>query len=75
MYWIYILYKEYFRPQWLCLGLILILVTFKLILNFRYEADRAVFFPYYNVISSYYDESYGRSRDFILNKADEFPQG
>jgi hypothetical protein len=75
MYWIYILYKEYFRPQWLCLGMILILVTFKLILNFRYEADRAVFFPYYNVISSYYDESYGRSRDFILNKADEFPQG
>lgn len=75
IFWMYILYKEYCRPQWLCLVLILVLVTVKLILNFRYEPDRAVFFPYYNVISAFYDDKYGRSRDFILNKADEFPQG
>lgn len=75
MFWVYILYKDYCRPQWLCLVLILAFVTVKLILNFRYESDRAVFFPYYNVISSFYEGSYGRSRDFILSKADELPQG
>ncbi|HFI8633172.1 TPA: O84 family O-antigen polymerase [Escherichia coli] len=69
--WVIILYKEYFRPKWLCFFLICLLFITKSILNFRYEQDRAVFFPYYNVISSYLDDNYGRSRSFILNKADE----
>ncbi|HHG9510440.1 TPA: EpsG family protein [Citrobacter amalonaticus] len=73
--WVIILYKEYCRPKWLCISLICMLFLVKAVLNFRYEADRAVFFPYYNVISSFLDDDYGRSREFILDKADEFPQG
>lgn len=73
--WVIILYKEYCRPKWICISLICILFLIKVVLNFRYEADRDVFFPYYNVISSFLDDDYGRSQEFILNKADEFPQG
>lgn len=75
MCWIIFLYKEYCRPKWLCFILIVCLITIKMSLNFRYEYDRAVFFPYYNVIFSFTDDEYGRSRDYILNKANEVPQG
>lgn len=74
MCWVIILYKEYLRPKWLCFILICLLFIIKLMLSFRYEQDRSVFFPYYNVISSYLDDNYGRSRSFILNKADELSQ-
>lgn len=74
MCWIIILYKEYLRPKWLCFILICFLFIVKSMLNFRYEQDRAVFFPYYNVISSYFDDNYGRNRTFILNKAGELSQ-
>lgn len=73
--WVIFLYKEYCKPKWVCFILICFLVATKLMLNFRYEYDRAVFFPYYNVIFSFTDDDYGRSRDYILNKVNEIPQG
>lgn len=72
--WVIILYEQYFRPKWLCAFLLCILFCIKTTLNFRYEADRAVFNPYYNVISSMLNDDYGRSREYILNKMNEFPQ-
>jgi hypothetical protein len=76
MCWVIILYKEYLKPRWFCFILIGLMVLAKLVLNFRYDSDRAVFFPYYNVISSIIDnDEYGRSREFILNKAEELPEG
>lgn len=75
MCWLIILYTEYCRPKWLCLMLVLCVVLVKYTLNFRYESDREVFFPYYNVIGALMDPNYGRSQEFILRKADELPKG
>ncbi|HHA1754397.1 TPA: EpsG family protein [Enterobacter kobei] len=74
MCWLIILYTEYCKPKWLCLFLILSVMLAKITLNFRYESDRAVFFPYYNVFASLIDDNYGRSQEYILGKADELQQ-
>lgn len=71
MCWLVILYTEYCKPKWLCFILIVFTMFGKLTLNFRYESDRLVFFPYYNVLSSLIDENYGRSQDYILERADD----
>lgn len=74
MCWLVILYTEYCKPKWLCFILIVFTMTVKLSLNFRYEPDRLVFFPYYNVVSSLVDDNYGRSQGYILDKADDLLQ-
>ncbi|WP_264300051.1 EpsG family protein [Enterobacter ludwigii] len=74
MCWLVILYKEYCKPKWLCFVLIVFTMTVKFSLNFRYEPDRLVFFPYYNVVSSLVDGNYGRSQAYILDKAEDLLQ-
>lgn len=65
-------YYNGIKPKGLYLSVLIAVIICKLLLNFRYTFDRDVYFPYYNSISSYfYDDSYGRSREFLLNKAGE----
>lgn len=50
---------------------ILVLLQVKFMLNFRSEADRAVYFPYKNVISGLVDDNYGRTYDYIIHQVEK----
>ncbi|HDF2343237.1 TPA: EpsG family protein [Morganella morganii] len=79
----------YFQIGWICCLIIkyqekrykylypIILMSIVIIkgtLNFRYESERNIFFPYYNVITLFFynDEDYGRDREYIARTLLEY---